>query len=40
MKTLTDHGVKVSGTKAIMIEAGDNKELRKSLEEKEKGGIN
>ena len=39
MNTLTQHGVNVVGTKAITIEAGDNKELKKSLEEKMKGGI-
>mgnify|MGYP001810461047 CR=1 FL=1 len=37
-ETLTRYGVKVTGTKAIAIEPGDNPELRKSLEEKMKGG--
>jgi len=32
--TLTQHGIKVVGTKPIHIDAGDNKELRKSLDEK------
>lgn len=31
---LTKHGIQVTGIKAITIEAGDNQELRKSLEEK------
>jgi GTP cyclohydrolase II len=35
--TLTQYGIKVTGVKAITIDAGDNMELRKSLEEKRDG---
>jgi GTP cyclohydrolase II len=34
VNTLTKYGVKVTGTKAIVIDPGNNAELRKSLEEK------
>lgn len=36
--TLTQYGIKVTGVKAIIIDAGDNEELRKSLEEKKGDG--
>ena len=38
ISTLTRHGIKVNGTKSIVIDAGDNIELKKSLAEKEESG--
>lgn len=38
INTLTRHGVVVSGVQAITLEAGDNAELRKTLEGKLKDG--
>lgn len=37
-QTLTQHGIVVTGTQAIVIDPGENPELRKSLEEKSKAG--